>query len=781
MTELAKRYDHKEIEPKWRAYWEEKQVNAFKYDESKPTYVIDTPPPYVSAAHLHSGHIMSFSQAEFFARYRRMRGYNVFYTMGFDDNGLPTERYVEKKHNINKSKITKREFVELCLKETKEGSQNYIELWKTMGLSLDWSKTYSTINPTATKVSQWSLIDLWKKGALERKEMPILWCTHCQTALAQADLEDQEEMGMMHYINFADAEGNPLLIATTRPELIPAVVAVYTNPEDERFKHLIGTEATVPFVNTKVPIKASDKVDPEKGTGIMMVSTWGDVEDVEKWQLDKLETRQILGVNGVLNELAGEFEGMHFKKARKAIVEKAQELGIYVRGEEREQVKNIHDRCKTPVDFIASKQWFIKLTDKKEEFLELGRKLNWYPAHYRRDYETWVNGLKWDWCISRQRFYGVPFPLWYCKGCEEPVFAEEEQLPVEPSTAKPPVENCPSCAGKEFVPEEDVMDTWATSSCTPFLLRELVDDPKIKEDMFPVGVRPNAHEIIRTWDFYSVVKSYYHFGDVPFRDVMISGHGTDEQGRKISKSLGNYTPPMQLVEEHGADAIRFWATGANLGENLKFQPAELKVGKKLFNKLWNVAKLLQMHTPESGVPVAQSLEAADVWALTELKKTIELMEKYMDEYEFAHARQALSDFFWNIFADRYIEFIKYRLWGEEGKSKDAAIHTLATLFEGVLKLFAPFFPYVTEEIYHGLFMKEGEESIHLTSWPVVTQVETSILDGFDRALETIEAIKKYKADNQLSIGAELETMPVESTMDEERFGEFVRKVMRIEG
>ncbi|MFA5013807.1 MAG: valine--tRNA ligase, partial [Candidatus Paceibacterota bacterium] len=573
--DFPKNYNFKETEEKWRKTWDEQALFKFDYGEGDKLYVVDTPPPYVSAEHLHAGHIMSYAQAEFIVRFKRMQGYKVFYPMGFDDNGLPTERFVEKKYNINKSKITRSEFIKLCLEETEEGIETYKDLWNKLGISVDWSKTYSTIAPLATKVSQRSIIDLYKKGVLYKKELPILWCPFCQTAISQSDLEDKTRASKMNYIYFELPNGKTALIATTRPELLPACAALYANPKDERYKDLIGKTAKVPLFEYEVPIKASEKVEKETGTGLMMVCTWGDQEDLEKWRTDNLETRNVLTEDGRMNELAGKYKGMKIEEARKAIIADLAEKGFLEKQEEIEQTVNVHERCETPTELIQSKQWFIKIADLKETWLEMGRKIKWYPEHMINNYELWVNSLKWDWCVSRQRYYGVPFPFWICCDCGEIIVADEASLPVNPFEQDPPVRQCPKCGSNKINPETDVMDTWATSSCTPFLLKELGNN----KNLFPCDLRPNAHEIIRTWDFYSIVKSYYHFNDIPFKNIMVSGHGLDEHGKKISKRLGNYVPSDKLVEEYGADAVRYWATGAGLGQNLRFSPIEIKKGK----------------------------------------------------------------------------------------------------------------------------------------------------------------------------------------------------------
>lgn len=771
--ETPKSYDFKASEEKWKKYWEDNKLFKFSYSEGDRLFVVDTPPPYVSADHLHAGHIMSYAQAEFIVRYKRMQGFNVFYPMGFDDNGLPTERFVEKKYKIDKSKTTKKEFIDLCLKETEKGIETYRNLWNKLGISVDWSKTYSTIAPLPTKVSQWSLIDLYKKGALYQQELPILWCPSCGTAISQSDMEDKEKESKMNYINFPIQNGDSVVIATTRPELLPACVALYFNPEDERYKDLIGKKAIVPLFNSEITIKTSKEVDKEKGTGLMMVCTWGDQEDLEKWRTDNLETKSLLTPDGKLNELGGKYQGLSIEKAREEIIKDLREQEFLIRQENIIHSVNVHERCDTPVELILSKQWFIKIANQKEKWIEMGKKVNWYPKEMYQNYEIWVNSLKWDWCVSRQRYYGVPFPFWYCKECGELILPEEKDLPVSPTEQKAPIDKCPKCGSAEFIPETDVMDTWATSSCTPFLLRELANN----KELFPVDLRPNAHEIIRTWDFYSIVKSAYHFNDIPFKNIMVSGHGLDEQGRKISKRLGNYVPSDQLVDEWGADAVRYWATGAQLGQNLRFNPNEIKKGKQITTKLWNVYKFISMNMEGFDKNKKPALEASDVWILSELNETIKNTTRYFDEYQYAKAKSEIEEFFMSKFADYYIEFIKYRLYGEDASLKGGAQYTLSKVFTNILKMFAPILPFITEEIYSTL---TKEDSIHTSKWPVSEEIKTDLdISDFNEAILAIDEIRKYKSENQISLGAELEEYKLQTKINLDKHGEFVRKAIRV--
>ncbi|MBU0708783.1 valine--tRNA ligase [Patescibacteria group bacterium] len=776
---FSKRYNRKEIEEKWRRKWSEDNIYKFRYDPEKPMYVVDTPPPYVNAEHLHVGHIMSYSQAEFVVRFKRMRGYNVFYPMGFDDNGYPTEKFVENKYKVDKRTISKQEFIDLCLKETEIGAQNYKDLWTQLGISVDWDLTYSTISPLAVKVSQRSLLDLNNKGLLYRKESPILWCTQCDTAVAQADLEDKEFTVKLNYITLKSVSGKDLTIATTRPELLPACVALYVNPNDKRYKKLVGLKAIIPLFQHEVPIKTSDEVDPEFGTGLMMVCTWGDQGDVKKWLTDGLDSRIVLGRNGKLNELAGVYQNLRVEKARPLIIKDLDRKGFLRKQEELTHTVNVHERCNTPIEFVNSKQWFIKIVDNKNIWLEFGSKIDWHPKSRFNDYRVWVDSLKWDWCISRQRYYGVPFPIWYCNDCDEPHFVPEEQLPHNPATDNCLFEKCRKCGSSKFIPEVDVVETWATSSCTPFLIKELVKNQEIKEKVFPNSLRPNAFEIIRTWDFYSIVKSYYHFNTIPFKDLMISGHGLDEEGRKISKRLGNYIPSAELLEMYGADGIRYWATGAELGSNLRFSKDEIEKGKRLATKLWNAARLICSHVDEfKEINLADlNLESVDIWIVQQLNKTISKVTKGFEEYTYSISRNDLEEFFWRIFADYYVEFIKYRLYGSDIKSKETATATAYVVFLAILKMYAPILPFVTEEIYSRISFG-SEESIHLSNWPEPINLKKSVND-FDQVIQAVDEIRKHKTSQGVSLGEWIESYKFDTNVDLKKYKEFLQNVGRV--
>jgi len=771
-----KRYNAAESEKRWAEFWEENKVYVFRPEDPRPVYSVDTPPPYASASHLHVGHAMSYTQAEVLIRYQRMAGKNVFYPMGFDDNGLPTERYVEKKYNINKSMITRPDFIDLCLKETKEVTQTYRTFWKMLGLSVDWSLEYSTISPRAVRVAQSSFRDLWKKGLAVRKEEPIMWDTVFQTALSQADLEVVDQRGMLNFFPFTSvADGAELLIATTRPELLPACVGVFCHPDDERYRHLIGNKARVPLFNLEVPILADDTVDPAFGTGLMMVCTFGDVEDIRKWRLYNLETRVVLNPDGTLNELAGAYAGQKLKPARAAIIEALKDAGLIRRQEQIDQRVSVGERSKSPVEFIPRLQWFIRVTHNQQRFLDIARDLRWFPEFFRTRYDDWVNGLKWDWCISRQRFYGVPMPIWYCRACSEIIVAGADQIPLDPTVVQPTCGTCPACGSKEFDPEHDVFDTWMTSSLTHMInagcrLNER-DEWVADRPLLPMSVRVQGFEIIRTWLFYTMVKGEYHYGELPWRDAVISGWGLDSKGRKISKSLGNYEDPSFIVTKYSADALRYWASQSMLGYDHRYDETTVKNGQSLVTKIFNATRFLVMNLGEDFVRAgdpAQRLPADD-YLVAACNNAVNTCTARFEQYDYAGALREAEHLFRDVFCDNYLEMVKYRLRTSDGKG-DAPVYSDAEILAGQqtafdvllasLKILAPFLPFITEHLYQGFFRKalglDAPISLHVAAWPQPFAGNFAEAARYSESLEAaLPALRAAKLELHLSMVAKV--------------------------
>ncbi|MCX6808151.1 MAG: valine--tRNA ligase [Candidatus Berkelbacteria bacterium] len=769
--EIPKNYDFVTKEPFWQEFWEKAGIYKFDTESEKSVFSVDTPPPYVSAAHLHVGHAMSYSQAEFVVRYKRMMGFNVFYPMGFDDNGLPTERFVEKKHKIDKSKISKKEFIELCLKETKEGGETYRNFWRSLGISVDWSLLYSSINDHCQRTAQRSFIDLFQKRLIVRKEEPVVWCPTCQTALAQSDLEDMEQDTFFNYINFKFEDGAIAPIATTRPELIPACVALYTNANDPKFGKYIGKKAIVPLFDYEIPVLADENVDPNFGTGLMMVCTFGDSEDIERWKRDNLETRIAIEKNGRLTDIAGKYSGLKIKEAREQILNDLREDSTLVKQEPLQNVANVHERCNTIAEFIITPQWFIKVVDNKDDWRKRGKELNWYPKFMKSKYDAWIDGLKWDWCISRQRFYGVPFPVWYCEKCENIILPKDKDLPVDPSSMTDLVTECPKCHSHDIRPEVDVMDTWMTSSLTPLINSywQYPENVSLMKKIYPMNLRVQAFEIIRTWLFDTVVKSHYHTNSLPWKDVMISGWGLDDKGRKISKSLGNFVEPETIIRQYSADALRYWSAESTLGQNLRYNEEEIKVGKRTVTKLWNATKFVFIHLSDYKFDPnfdQTNLDDADRWILEELRLAVINYHTNFDQYEYAKAKDAIFHFFWDNLCDNYLEFVKHRLYCEEDSiGKEAAKWTIYKVILAVIKLWAPIMPFITEELYQMFFKNSEEEiSIHISRLPLETDFNNNseIAAKFNSILQIVEEVRKYKASKNYSIKKQLAKLVVSS-------------------
>jgi valyl-tRNA synthetase len=758
---LDKKYNALEKEEKWLNYWKENKIYEFKPDQRK-VYSIDTPPPTVNGK-IHIGHIFSYSQAEMIARYKRISGYNVFYPFGFDDNGLPSERLVEKEQGKKAHEIGRENFSKFCYETTDKYEAEFQDLFSKLGVSTDWSMHYKTVSPSTIKISQNSFLDLIEKGHCYHKESPALWCNECLTSIAQAELETKTIKTTFNYVSFETIEdGEKFTIATTRPELMPAIVCVFVNPNDEKNKHLIGKTAHIPVINVDVPIMGDEKVAIDKGTGIVMCCTFGDQTDIEWWKKYNLPLKHIFTNDGKIIDSVPNYGGLKIKEARKQIVTDLQAGGYIVKIEELEHEVQTHERCGREVEYTVMKQWFIDIMSHKEDFLKIGNEINWYPAHMHNRYEEWVNNVAWDWCISRQRYFGVPFPVWYCKECGEPIFASKEQLPVNPLTDTPPVEKCSKCGCKEFIPESDVMDTWATSSVTPLINMKYGEKDNYESILKPMSLRSNASEIIRTWDFYTIVKSYYHFGIRPWDNVMISGFVMANKGEKISKSKGNSkVEPLDLIKQYSADVVRYWAASGRLGTDITYSEETLLRGKKLVNKIWNVSKLIQMHLQDYQDKEFDDFEYVDKWILGNFIKMEKEYIKYLDNYEIGLALNILEKFFWN-FCDNYIEIVKHRLYRPEEfgeKARYSGQKTVYMLLYKLLQDFSVFFPFITEEIYQDIY--HDMKSIHITEIkPLNYSFDNEMLNG-DLMCEIISAVRGEKSSNNLSLKTTVKELDID--------------------
>ncbi|HET7697685.1 MAG TPA: valine--tRNA ligase [Vicinamibacterales bacterium] len=800
------------LEPKWMQRWEE--AGVYRFDRTRPradVFAIDTPPPTVSGS-LHVGHVFSYTHTDVVARFHRMRGKAVFYPMGWDDNGLPTERRVQnyfgvrcdpslpydpsfappEKPGKQAISVSRPNFVELCARLTAEDEKAFEALWRYLGLSVDWAMTYATIDQASRRISQVSFLRLLQKGLAYQLEAPTLWDIDFRTAVAQAELEDREQPGAYHRIEFARGDGGgAVAIETTRPELIPACVALVAHPDDERYKPLFGSDVITPLFGVRVPVRPHELADPEKGSGIAMICTFGDLTDVIWWRALSLPVRAIIGVNGALKPVTWGTEGwesadpgraqqaydqlanLSAAKARTRIVELLRESGALI-GDPRPitHAVKFYEKGDRPLEIVTSRQWFVKTMAFRDVLLARASELQWHPPYMQARLENWINGLNGDWCISRQRFFGVPLPVWYPVLADgsldyaHPILPPEERLPIDPSTDVPDgyrAEQRDRPGG--FSGDLDIMDTWATSSLSPQIAGRWLDDPDLFARVFPMDVRPQAHDIIRTWLFSTVLRSEFEFGTLPWRNAAISGWVLDPDRKKMSKSKGNVVTPMGLLEEHGADGVRYWAASGRPGTDTAFDPAQMKVGRRLAIKLLNASKFV-LARPEPRGPITHPL---DVGLLANLAPLVrEATERLERDYDYTWVLQKTETFFWD-FCDNYLELVKARRYGDFGEAAAGSANSAMLLaLSTIQRLLAPFLPFVTEEVWS--WWQPG--SVHRAAWPGEADITAAIGSGTAdaRALYTettamLGAIRKSRSELGFSGATQFDRVRVRTGED----------------
>ncbi|MDM7832656.1 valine--tRNA ligase [Cellulomonas edaphi] len=791
------------VEERWDAAWAAQDLYAFDRSKTREqVYSIDTPPPTVSGS-LHVGHVFSYTHTDVVARYRRMQGAEVFYPMGWDDNGLPTERRVQNYFGVrcdtslpydpdftppfeggdNKSSkagdqqpISRRNFIELCERLTVDDERQFEQLWRRLGLSVDWSLTYQTISADARAVAQQAFLRNLARGEAYQAEAPGLWDVTFQTAVAQAELEARDYPGAYHRVAFHGADG-PVHIETTRPELLPACVALIAHPDDERYQHLFGTTVTSPLFGVEVPVLAHPGAEQDKGAGIAMCCTFGDLTDVQWWRELQLPTRSVIGRNGrLLSEvpewlttesgraLYAELGGKTTFSARELVVAGLRESGD-LDGEpvSTQRKANFYEKGDKPLEIVTSRQWYIRNGGRdeelREELLARGTELDFHPEFMAVRYENWVGGLNGDWLISRQRFFGVPFPVWYPLDADgepdhaHPIIASEDQLPVDPSSDVP-VGYTADQRGVPggFVADPDVMDTWATSSLTPQIAGGWRTDPDLFERVFPMNLRPQGQDIIRTWLFSTVVRAHLEHGVLPWSDAAISGWILDPDRKKMSKSKGNVVTPMGLLEEHGSDAVRYWAASARLGTDAAFEIGQMKIGRRLAIKILNASKFaLSFGTVE--LDPALVTVPLDRAMLAGLADVVDRATTALEGYDHTRALELSETFFWT-FCDDYLELVKDRAYGE-GAGADSARAALGIALDTLLRLFAPVLPFATEEVWS--WWREG--SVHRAPWPVSAPLRTAAADAHPSVVAAagaaLAALRKVKSEAKVSMRTEI--------------------------
>ena len=798
------------LEAKWMERWDADGTYDFDRSATRDqVFSVDTPPPTVSGS-LHIGHVFSYTHTDAVARFQRMRGKQVFYPMGWDDNGLPTERRVQNYFGVRCDpslqydpefkpgeqpfdppiSISRPNFVELCLKLTAEDEQAFENLWRTLGLSVDWSTQYATIGERAQLVSQRSFLELLGNGHAYQSEAPTLWDVDFQTAVSQAELEDRERPGAYHRIGFPAADGSgPVFIETTRPELLPACVALVAHPDDERYQPLFNETVRSPLFGVEVPVLPHELADPEKGSGIAMICTFGDTTDVIWWRELGLPTRTVIGRNGTLLPVDwsseqfpstdptaaatayAELEGKHANQARKAIVELLVASGDMV-GEPKPITHPVKffEKGDRPLEIVSSRQWFVGTMKLRDQLLERGEQLAWHPPYMSHRFSSWVEGLASDWNISRQRFFGVPIPLWYPIDAAgevvwgSPISPAVDTLPIDPSNDCPPgFSEAQRGQPGGFLGDPDVMDTWATSSLTPQIAGGRYVDEDLFARVFPMDVRPQAHEIIRTWLFSTVVRAHLDGGTLPFYNAAISGWVLDPDRKKMSKSAGNVVTPLPLLEEHGADAVRYWAASGRPGTDTAVDAAQMKVGRRLAIKVLNASRFTLSRLEGDSGGLASVTAPIDRDMLVQLGKVVAEATTALEGYDYARALERTEAFFWG-FCDDYVELVKNRSYGESSDpATRSAQAALAIALSVLVRLLAPFLPFVSEEVWS--WMAEG--SVHRAAWPTTDELAVEPAEGVYAATATLLAeIRRAKSEAKSSMRTPVEQLVVRSTADE---------------
>ena len=749
-------YDWKEAEPKWQAKWKEWELHRFDPKSKREVFSIDNPPRYASGA-LHLGHAYGYTVIDFAARYKRLRGFNVFFPLCFDVNGTPVEVKVEKVNGIKASDIPRKEFIKMCSEFAEKYISEMTHQFEILGHSMDPSIYYRTDAEYYRRLTQISFIRMFKKGLVYKGHFPINWCTRCGTALADAEVDYEHRSTKLNYIKFREAEsGNEVLIATTRPELLCTCLLVAVHPEDVSKAGLVGKELITPVYNRKVRVVADPKVDPSFGTGTVMICSIGDKDDLEWIMKYELPLEKGIDEAGNMTSIAGKYEGMTVVDAGKAIIEDLKSSGLLVRQEPLDQNIGTCWRCSTPIEFLKVPQWFIKSVEFRDRVLEMVDKIVWKPEFMKIRIRDWINSLAWDWVVSRQRFFATAIPLWECKDCGNVLLAEEDECYVDPTATAPKVEKCEMCGGK-YAGSPDVFDTWMDSSISPLFNTYWERDEKLFKKLFPMTLRPQSHDIIRTWAYYTILREMLLIGEKPWNEVMIHGFIMAPDGRPMHASSGNAIDPLPLLEKYGGDAMRYYASTCALGMDHAFKEQELVRGSRLAVKTWNVMRLVGSAC-KTKPRKPKNMRPIDAWILSRFGQVVREVEKHNEEYQFDRAMALIQDFLWHEFADHYIELAKHRAYSDKDGGARYALYTVGL---GLLKMISVFLSHVAEDAYQLCFKQfEKPISIHVSDWPTAPPRDQESETKGNMVRDMVAGVRAWKAANGLSLNAEISRIEV---------------------
>lgn len=735
--------------------WRDEAIYRFDPESDKPIFSIDNPPRYTSG-NLHLGHATGYSLIDFAARYKRMRGFNVFYPLCFDVNGTPIEVRVEKKYGITKLDKPREEYRKLCSDYAEGFISQMTKDFEMLGQSMDPSIYYQTNAPYYRQVTQRSFVQLFNRGLVYKENYPVNWCPRCMTALADAEVEYEDNVNKLNYLRFeVDGEDDHMIIATTRPELLCTCKVVAVHPDDEEKAAYVGKHLITPIYGRRVEIIADPKVDREYGTGNVMICTIGDKADLEWIMKYHLELEKAIDETGRMTELAGKYAGMSVKEAREAAINDLKEAGILVKQEDNEQQVSVCWRCDTPIEFLQVPQWFLKTRDFRDEILKRADEIDWHPEFMKVRLQDWANSLEWDWVLSRQRIFATPIPVWECEKCGHAICATSEMCYCDPTLDNPPMDKCPECGG-ELIGCTDVFDTWMDSSGSSLYNTFWGRDDDLHKKMFPMSLRPQSHDIIRTWAFYSILRAEQIEQTRPWDNILIHGFIMAPDGTPMHTSVGNVIDPMPILEKYGADALRYFAANCSLGIDHAFREKDCVRGKKICIKMFNLGQFVsRFFEGMTSAPVEpNNLRTADKWILGRLYQTVDEVTENMDAYLFDKAMAGIEKFIWHVFADNYVEMVK-------GRDDDAVVYTLYRVFLDSVKMLAPFMPHISEEIYQTRFrVTEGAKSIHLTPWPEAGQTDAEAVEAGDMAAGIIAAVRAWKSEKKLNINADIEALEV---------------------